>query len=266
MRRDVVDTVIARFAAACRADERVLAAYVCGSYAAGDADAFSDLDLGLITSDESHDNFVADRAAFIHQLGEPLFLESFNLPDVAFVILADGTEIELMMARAGKPPLLRGEPYRVLLDKAQIIAGAFHSEITEDQSEALRRRVYWFWHDLSHFMAAMGRGQLWWAQGQLDELRRYCIVLLRLQHDFMPEPEAYWKVDKALPQEQLSPLAETFCPLEWAALLHAGQVVVRFFCDLAPTLAQQHGIAYPTALETIMLERLAALGPHLQDR
>jgi predicted nucleotidyltransferase len=261
MKRDAVDAVIARFVAACEADERVLAAYVCGSNAAGDADAFSDLDLGLITTDESHDEFVADRAAFVHQLGEPLFLESFNRPEVAFVILADGTDIELMMARVSQPPLLSGEPYRVLLGKAQIIAGATRAEGKEDPSEALRRRVYWFWHDMSHFIAAMGRRQLWWAQGQLDELRRYGIVLARLQHDFMPEPEAYWKVDEAVPPEQLSALQETFCPLDYDAQLRAAWVLVRFYQDHASRLAEQYGIAYPAALEGIMLERLRGLGP-----
>lgn len=43
--------VVARFVAACQADERVLAAFLGGSYAAGTADARSDLDLYAIISD-----------------------------------------------------------------------------------------------------------------------------------------------------------------------------------------------------------------------
>ena len=40
--------VLDRFVAACRADERVVAAFLSGSYAGGAADEYSDLDLGVI--------------------------------------------------------------------------------------------------------------------------------------------------------------------------------------------------------------------------
>ena len=45
---------IPRFVAACRADERVVAAFLGGSYARGTADAYSDLDLSLITKARDH--------------------------------------------------------------------------------------------------------------------------------------------------------------------------------------------------------------------
>ena len=43
-------TAIRRFVAACQDDEWVIAAFLGGSYARGAADAYSDLDLYLITS------------------------------------------------------------------------------------------------------------------------------------------------------------------------------------------------------------------------
>src|SRR5437763_1869536 len=64
--------VLDRFVAACQADERVVAAFLGGSYASGTADAYSDLDLGLITTDAAYDEFVAGREAFIRRLGEPV--------------------------------------------------------------------------------------------------------------------------------------------------------------------------------------------------
>ena len=66
--------VLNRFVAACQSDERVVAAFLGGSYARGTADGYSDLDLGLITTDEAYEDFVAQREAFIRQLGEPVFL------------------------------------------------------------------------------------------------------------------------------------------------------------------------------------------------
>ena len=75
-----------------------------------------------------------------------------------------------------------------------------------EQSETLRRLVYWFWHDLTHFIAAMGRGQLWWAYGQLEALRRYGVNLARLRHDFSGAADGYDKVEQAIPVEHLESL------------------------------------------------------------
>src|SRR4029453_1373724 len=86
-----------RFVAACQADERVVAATLYGSYARGAADAYSDLDLGLITTDAAYEDFVAGREAFIRLLGEPLLLEDFDLPNLVFCIFLDGVEVELAL-------------------------------------------------------------------------------------------------------------------------------------------------------------------------
>src|SRR2546427_11631970 len=170
--------VIIRFIAVCQADERIVAATLYGSYARGAADAYSCLDLGLLTIDEAYEDFCAGREAFIRLLGEPLFLEDFDLPNMVFFIFPDGTEVELSLGRESQFNHNHDGPYRVLLDKKNILAGAVfprHQPTQTEQGETLRRLVYWFWHDLSHFIAALGRGQLWWAYGQLEELRRYCV-------------------------------------------------------------------------------------------
>jgi hypothetical protein len=97
-----------------------------------------------------------------------------------------------------------------------ILAGAIfprYQPAQAEQIETLRRLVYWFWHDLSHFLAAIGRGQLWWAYGQLEELRRYCVNLVRLRHDFSAAANGYEKVEQAIPGEHLSSLQATCCQL-----------------------------------------------------
>ncbi len=93
-------TLTNRFITACQADERVVAAFLGGSYARGTADAYSDLDLYLITTDEMYDDFKASCEAFFRLLGEPLFLENFHVFgfDMVIFIFADGTEGELRLA------------------------------------------------------------------------------------------------------------------------------------------------------------------------
>lgn len=66
--------LIDRFTAACREDRRIVAAFLGGSLAAGTADAVSDLDLYLITSDESYQDFFAGRQEFMRRLGDPVLI------------------------------------------------------------------------------------------------------------------------------------------------------------------------------------------------
>jgi predicted nucleotidyltransferase len=254
--------VLNRFVAACQVDARVVAAFLGGSYARGTADAYSDLDLGLITTDMAYEDFLAGRAAFIRLLGEPLFLETFHHPNFAFFIFPDGTEGELALGRVSDFTHMNRGSYRVLLDKTALLAGAVfpgYEPTQAEQVETLRCLIYWFWHDLSHFTTAMGRGQLWWAHGQLEALRRYCVNLARLRQNFSDPDvgaEGYFKLEQALPVEQLSALQATYCRLEPDAMLQAALVIIRFYQELAPLLARTHGIPYPAELDRVMSGRL----------
>ena len=179
-----------------------------------------------------------------------------------FFIFPDGAECELAVGRASQFTHIHSGPYQVLIDKTRLLAGAVFPQTQPapvEQIEALRRFVYWFWHDLSHFMTAMGRGQLWWAYGQLEVLRRHCVNLARLRQTLSAGTDDYEKVEQAIPIEQLSSLQAACCPLEREAMLQAALVIVRFYQELAPLLSQTHGILYPDGLERVMVGRLENL-------
>jgi predicted nucleotidyltransferase len=122
MTRDY-QAIIERFVAACAADERVIAAALYGSRAWGAEDEHSDLDLAVITTDEAYDDVIAGRAEFARSLGEPLFVEDFDLPFVLFAIYAGGEEVEFTFLRQGAQRLGHEGPFVALLDKAGILAG-----------------------------------------------------------------------------------------------------------------------------------------------
>jgi predicted nucleotidyltransferase len=258
--------VIDRFVAACQADERVVAAFLGGSYAKGTADVYSDLDLYLITLDEAFKDFLGERQVFIRLFGEPLFLEDFGIPHLMLYIFADRTEGELWIHRESHLDNVRTGPYRVLLDRKGILVNAVFPQQEADQAkqvETLRQQVAWFWHDLSHFIKAMGRGQLWFAYGELEVLRQICVNLARLRYNFSDAwvgEEPYFKVEQALPVEQLSPLQTTFCAMEYRAMLQAAFVIFRFYRDMALELTKEHHITYPTDLERMMISQLEELG------
>jgi len=259
--QDILD----KFAKACQSDDRIVAALMVGSYVKGKADEHSDLDLYLITTDEAYDDFVSKRESFVRLLGEPLFMEDFDLPGIVFLIFPNGSEVEISYVRESQASNVFSEPYKVLLDRKNITAGVVSREREADQDgqrEKLRRLIYWFWHELSHFITAMGRGQLWWAHGQLDALRSICVNLARLRNNFSDTgvgEEPYFKIENTLPIEQLSSLQATFPPMEQSAMVEAAFVIVDFYKELAPPLAQTHGIPYPDGLERAMVARLENL-------
>ena len=259
--------VINRFIAACRADSRIAAAFLGGSQVNGMTDAYSDLDLYLITLDKAYDDFLAGREAFIALLGEPLFAEDFGIPNCKFFILSDDTEGELWVGRESRFQDIHGGPIHVLVDKQELLAGAAFPMQKADplaRVETLRQQIMLFWHEFSHFIKAMGRDQLWFAYGSLETMRGICVNLARLRHNFRDRDvgeEPYFKLEDAMPVEQLAPLLETFCPLEPVAMYHAAAAIFRFYQETARYLARQHGMAYPERLQNLMVPKLEAVKP-----
>jgi predicted nucleotidyltransferase len=257
--------VLDRFVGACQEDRRIIAAFLGGSYARDAADKHSDLDLYLITADEDFEDFQEQRKTFIQSLGQPVFLEDFDLPNIVFYVFADGTEGELGFGSESHFEHIHSGDYRVLIDKTGILEGVVfrgHAPDPAGQREKLRRLIFGFWHELSHFITAMGRGQLWWAQGQLEALRNHCVNLARLRHNFADDEageEPYFKIEKTMPVEQIAALQATFRPMEKEAMLQSAWVLFRFYREVAPPLAQTHGLTYPGELHQVIVRRLDEL-------
>ena len=256
---------VERFVKACAADERVVAAFLGGSTVKGYADAYSDVDLCLITTEQSLDEFINAREAFLRSLGDLVFLEDFDHPQTVFYIYTDETEGELNLFSEAQLGEIHSGPFHILLDKKHLLEGAEFPERVPDSSEQiekLRSQVQGFWHELSHFITAMQRSQIWWAQGQLEALRAICVNLARLRYNILDADvgnEAYFKIENVMPVEQLSALKETFCPMEKESMLRAALVIVRFYLEIAPALAQKYEVQYSHGLERVMLDRLQRL-------
>ncbi len=256
------EAVLARFVEACANDDRIVAAFLAGSFARGESDQHSDLDLCVVVADDAFEQVVDDRDLLTSMLGDVLFLEDFGNEDLVFAILADGTDIELRLARESELDDLHAGPHRVLVGDGVLEGKTFPLPEHDGkvQAEELRNVVTWFWHDLSHFAAAIDRHQLWWAAGQLEQLRGYCLRLARVDHGAEPMPEEpYWKLDTEMPTTSLEPLRSTFVPMERRVMLDAARTLLAFFRSRAPEVARAHALTYPDALDRLAGARLDGL-------
>lgn len=251
--------ILDRFVAACQADARIVAAFLGGSYASGAADDYSDLDLYLITTDEAYEEFLTEREVFVRGLGEPLFLEDFGKAYCYFFILTDGTEGEVGVGHASHFTHIHGGAHTVLVDKQALLTHVtfpMHEADPTEQTEHLRQLIMNFWHEMGHFNQAVARNQRWFAYGSLETMRHICVNLARLRYNFADADvgeEPYFKVEQAMPVEQLAPLQATFCSLELEAIRQAGVVLLQFYREVATSLAEAHGLVYPTVLEKLMM-------------
>jgi hypothetical protein len=259
-----------RFVSASEADPRVLAAFLGGSYARGAADAYSDLDLCLVTADDTYADFYADRHSFMRQVGEPIFLEDHRglRADVLFFVFADGTEGELALSPVSAFHRMHVGAYRPLLDRMGLLVDVSFlppQRTQDEQVETVRRLIMWFWHDLlHHFLTPIARGELWSAYGALDDLRRTCLDLARFTVNPEADLDAYEQVERLVPTLHLAPLAAMCCPLERADMIRAACEIVRYYEQTAPPLAQTYSIAYPAELALLLstrLDRLEELDP-----
>ncbi len=258
--------LIRRFAELCAADDRIVAAMVTGSHARGEADEHSDVDLCAITTDAAFDSVLTDRESLIRplgrRLGAPLFMETFGHPSNVHFILADGSEGELLCERESALDGLDVGPFLTLIDKRGLLTGAsfpFSTPDPEEQRSSLTRILTGFWHDLSHLTAALGRGDLWWAAGQLESLRGSSANLVRIHIGIEAEDEPFEKLGTAVPGAELAALEPTYVPLERAAMRQAALEVVSFFREVGHRVAAENDVPYPDELDRLISRRLDAV-------
>jgi hypothetical protein len=179
-------------------------------------------------------------------------------PNIVFFVLDDGTEGEIFFGSRSRLAELEPGPHRVLFDPDAILDGVtFEGERADpaEQDQVLREALVWFWHDLRHFLAAIGRNELWWAAGQVEALRAYCLNLVRIERGVWAGDEPYEKFDRTVGTDAIQALASTFVPIEREAMWDAAARILSFHRERGPKVAAAHGEKYPMELAELMTRR-----------
>jgi predicted nucleotidyltransferase len=252
--------LLERFTAACLADPRVSAAFLGGSWAAGTADAYSDLDLYAVVETEAYQAFFADRERFMRALGDLALWDDFSEFgfDMIIFVYADGVDGELALAPVSAFQHIHGGSYRVLVDKRDILRGIefpYYAPGPEERSRSLQHAADWFWRELPRCAKALARGRLWTAAIYVETLRRHVRVLL---HELHPSPAAGDLRRRATPQERVQ-IDDSYVRLDAGEMARAVRSLMTAAGQAARTLADEGRLRYPEALERAVTPTVNAL-------
>ncbi len=229
-RNVLLSTALAYF----RADPDVLGIFLGGSMAAGSADAWSDIDLRIVVEPQRHARFVQQRREI--PKAWPGFLFNEWLPHAQHCVshFKPFGKIDIFYFNAaalGPSPWYR-LPITILHDPRGIVADLVkRSEglpftVGEDEVDISTSKGLAALHEI--YRRTM-RGELFYAQTLLDELRQHIMQADDWLNDRTPETTVMAKFEKRAGGDVLAVLRSSYPPCEANAILAALRALAQVY-------------------------------------
>jgi hypothetical protein len=259
------DALLDRIKSALIADERVLGAWLSGSFGRGEDDEWSDYDLHVAVEDSCFESFLQDRQGLYGSVGEPILVQDEMVSDnltlsggvYQLVYFAGGIMVDWNYgpaSRALKPTghnlIFERRPFQVAVPP--ILADA-------ERFQQAQKWTTFFWAMAPIAIKYAARG--WTRQGarQTDLLTRALICLKRLLSiPDGPDPWLEWMNRPLEPEISLGlpALGEVITPQK---LLDVITQQCRLMCDMHQQLSAMGVEVHPAMyLETERLMELAS--------
>jgi predicted nucleotidyltransferase len=243
-RSDLLGTAVESF----KANIDVLAVFLGGSMAAGRADAYSDIDLRVVVKSERHSHFVLQRREIPKRL--PGFLFNEWVPNAQHCVSHFEPFVKMDIfyydATALTPSPWYRLPIKILHDPKGIVADLVK------RSEGLTFTVQEDHVDysISKGLAAAHetyrrakRGELFYAQTLMDELRHHMMQADDWLHDRTAETTVMAKFDKRATGDVLAVLKASYCQCEGDAILAVLFSLVRLYRNQVLALHEKFGLS-----------------------
>jgi predicted nucleotidyltransferase len=223
-----------------RADERIVAAWLGGSLAAGNADGYSDVDLRIAVADEAFDAFVATWETLVERLAPTVLRRRIGPPEgpIITAITPEWLRFDVAIVRSSTPDRL-GD--RVLFDRRTSLPAA-STPPAADPAARLPVLVEEFLRVLGLSRVAHGRDEVILATHGGGLLRWSLVELFLIEN--RARRGGMLHLNQYLSAEQRA-ILETLPIDPWEH--HAA--VARAFLPRARALMAAHGHPYPDALE-----------------
>jgi len=255
---------VENFRCVAEEDPRIVAAFLGGSLASGLADQYSDIDMYYVIDPSEYESFHSSVKSLIDGLGPVAYFDEHNNFgfDLVLFMLTDGTKGELALGTSDKLKVMHAGPFKVLVDKKDILKNAQFPYEKMLEGEALRKdtekqlRWYWYWYGI--VLTAAARDHLWSAQSALNTVRSHLFNLLKCSYNLRPGA----KVDRSLPRPLLLELGNTLPTLDPESLKTAAASMAMILKRETKGLLKATGAKYPTLFEkTVLAKQVSSSGP-----
>jgi len=198
----------------------VIGLLLVGSIPNGSADAYSDIDLRVFTTPESHVDFVKKRLEIPLQWGDLLFNEWTNGTDVCVSHFRPFLKVDVIYLNVDevKPSSWFSLPSETLLDHDEVLmnflARCAAAEFERPTNNEISRTTSKALACAHESLRRSRRGELFYAQSLLERVRAYIIQIEDWIAKFEPEDAADLKLEKRISQRLQSVLNEAYPPLD----------------------------------------------------
>lgn len=254
--RDMLQRAVNYF----RGDERVVGTILGGSFARGDADFYSDVDLYIVTREGSFKAVFDERDAAARTIGSPLL--RFDVDPVPggsrdYIVMYPGpVKLDLMYYRESEvKPDPKWKNGLILKDDlgslSAVVSRSGGLGLGPPESRALLDLDQKFWTWCWYVFGKLMRGELWEALNGIHTIRSLALLPMLDWSAGRPH-EGYRRLEGKLEPAMVARLAATVVPLEAQALYDALQAAVAMFCDLREVLFERHGLTFDATPERVV--------------
>ncbi len=232
-----------------KANLRVRAAFLRGSFYRGQPDAYSDLDLFAVAEVADAEELLELGRTTLRQVGETLWVSALDTTPPRLRALFPGPlKLDLTIVTTETLPPYEG--WRILFDRDHLLRTRARSTQSFEplQPEHVAMVCDQFWWNMFSSVGQIKRGQLWMALHLLDACRADLAQIMRWRRDPEHPAERYLDLDRHLTAEDQQALAQSLAGYDLRAIAEALLTAADAFEPAAREVAARVGGDYPVAL------------------
>jgi predicted nucleotidyltransferase len=234
---------------AFKANARVRAAFLRGSFYRGQPDTYSDLDLFAVAEEADAEELLTLGRATLHHAGEPLWVSALDAAPPRLRALFPGPlKLDLTIVTTETLPAYEG--WRILFDRDHLLRTRARTAQSLDplRPEHVAMVCDQFWWNMFSSVGQIKRGQLWMALHLLDVCRTDLAQIMRWRRDPQHPAERYIDLERHLTAEDQQALAQSLAGYDLRAIAEALLTAADAFEPAAREVAARVGSDYPAAL------------------
>jgi predicted nucleotidyltransferase len=232
-----------------KANLRVRAAFLRGSFYRGQPDAYSDLDLFAVVEAADAEELLELGRSMLRQAGETLWVSALDpAPPRLRALFPGPLKLDLTIVTTETLPPYEG--WRILFDRDHLLrTRARSTQLFEPlQPEHVAMVCDQFWWNMFSSVGQIKRGQLWMALHLLDACRADLAQIMRWRRDPEHPAERYLDLERHLTAEDQQALAQSLAGYDLRAIAEALLTAADAFEPAAREVAARVGGDYPVAL------------------